>query len=213
MGKLLTASQWSFRRTNEHSMPFQNCQNSMSRAVPGGQNIMLRAQFLPAAVSAAHSTGLCRALARCPPPSSCALSPQPTRGALHLDWLHGKDVHGRFQLPPRPGVRHDEPGQGLCHRALALLWAEEHLHPLHVRMAPPAVAGTTFYGSVCPKRPGPRTRAWRKRRKEAPKKGRGRQPPPSLVVTRVLGGAAASRRGNLNLVVLPTLSRKQFPLF
>lgn len=68
-----------------------------------------------------------------------ALLPQSTRRAFDLEWLHGKDVHGCFQLPPRPGDRHDEPGQGLCHRAFEFLWAEEYLHPLHVRMAPPTL--------------------------------------------------------------------------
>ncbi|KAF3817326.1 hypothetical protein GH733_011726 [Mirounga leonina] len=61
----------------------------------------------------------------------------PTRRAFDLDWLHGKNVHGCFQLPPHPGVRHDEPGQGLRHRTFEFLWAEEHLRPLHVRTAPP----------------------------------------------------------------------------
>lgn len=70
-------------------------------------------------------------------PSPVPFSPQPARGALDLDQLHGKDAHGCNQLPPHPGVRHDEPGQGLCHRAPGLLWAQEHLHPLHVRAAPP----------------------------------------------------------------------------
>lgn len=67
----------------------------------------------------------------------CALLPQPTRRAFNLDWLHGKNVHGCFQLPPHPGVRHDEPGQGLRHRTFEFLWPEEYLHPLNVRMAPP----------------------------------------------------------------------------
>uniref|UniRef100_A0A4W2D096 WD repeat domain, phosphoinositide interacting 1 n=1 Tax=Bos indicus x Bos taurus TaxID=30522 RepID=A0A4W2D096_BOBOX len=56
---------------------------------------------------------------------------QPTRGALNLDRLHGEDVPGCIQLPPHPGVRHDEPGQGLRHRASGLLRPQEHLHPRH----------------------------------------------------------------------------------
>lgn len=70
---------------------------------------------------------------------ACVLRPQPAGGAFHLERLHGEDVPGRVQLPPRPGVRHDEPGPGLCHRASALLRAEEHLHAVHVRTAPPAL--------------------------------------------------------------------------
>ena len=65
------------------------------------------------------------------------LAPQPTRGALNLDRLCGEDVPGCIQLPPHPGVRHDEPGQGLCHRASGLLRPQEHLHPCHVSPAPP----------------------------------------------------------------------------
>ncbi|PNI35573.1 WIPI1 isoform 4 [Pan troglodytes] len=56
---------------------------------------------------------------------------QSTRRAFDLEWLHGKDVHGCYQLPPHPGVRHDASGQGFCHRTLELLRTEEHLYPLN----------------------------------------------------------------------------------
>lgn len=121
------------------------------RALPGGPapscsgwaGRSARVWALPVAVGAAHGIWACGPRGRRPGPAArphptaCALLPQSPGRAFDLERLRGEDVHGRFQLPPRPGVRHDEPGQGLCHRAPEFLGTEEHLLPLHVRMAPP----------------------------------------------------------------------------
>lgn len=50
----------------------------------------------------------------------------------HVDGLRGEDVLGSQQLPPRSGIRHDEPGPGLRHRPPGDLGPEEHLHPSYV---------------------------------------------------------------------------------
>lgn len=143
-------------------MPFWLCQHSTSRAVAGGRNVSPRpSSFL--LQGAQLRAWACGELARCPGlrgrlTSTCALLPQPTRRAFDLDWLHGKNVHGCFQLPPHPGVRHDEPGQGLRHRTFEFLWAEEHLRPLHVRTAPPTpLPAKTFSGLFAPSAKSPNT--------------------------------------------------------
>lgn len=74
----------------------------------GGQNVTRR-RFLPPALSAAQSLWACglRGGCWCPRLSlslACALLPQSAGRAFDLERLHGEDVHGRFQLPPRPGV-------------------------------------------------------------------------------------------------------------
>lgn len=53
-------------------------------------------------------------------------------GGGYMDRLHGEDVLSRQQLPPRPGVRHDEPGPGVRHRPPRLIRSEERLHLGHV---------------------------------------------------------------------------------
>lgn len=125
----------------------------------------------------------------------CALLPQPTRGAFDLDWLHGKNVHGCFQLPPHPGVRHDEPGQGLCHRTFEFLWAEEYLHPLNVRIAPPTCHRQNLLGVCLPRAQHPQTRAESQTRtQDGQEEGRAASKPAvsascfsSPVVGRILG--------------------------
>lgn len=151
-------------------LPFRHGQDTVSRAVLGGQDITLR-RFPPPVVRmgvwVVSWTPAPAALAdrAC----ACALLPQPTRGAFDLERLHGKDVHGSFHLPPRPGVRHDEPGQGLRHRASELLRTEEHLHPLHVRRAPPTLNAATH---SCPQSTNsPNTRTERKKREEGQEEG------------------------------------------
>lgn len=105
---------------------------------------------------------------------ACVLLPQPPRGAFDLERLHGKDVHGSFHLPPRPGVRHDEPGQGLRHRASDFLRTEEHLHPLHVRRAPPTLNAAT---QSCPQTHTHRKKNFKKRKEKARRKGEQNQNP------------------------------------
>lgn len=177
---------------------------------------MLKAQFLFVAVSTAPCTWACGPLARCPGlrgrlTSTCALLPQPTRRAFDLDWLHGKDVHGCFQLPPHPGVRHDEPGQGLRHRTSELLGSEEHLHSLNVRTAPPTLHKNKLSQSCLPKVQNPQTCTKRKRKTRWPGgracriEARCVHPLSFLLVIICALGTAGSRHGNLSSLVI-TLS-------
>lgn len=134
-----------------------------------------------------------------------ALLPQPTRRAFDLERLHGKSVHGCLQLPPHAGVRHDESGQGLCHRAFEFLRTEEHLHPLDVRMAPPTLnaANTLSPQSTNSPKHVPREKEksrWPRGRvseiKTLPTPARGSQ-----AFSEPSGRAAASRQGTFHLLL------------
>lgn len=114
-------------------------------------------------------------------------SPQPTRRAFDLEQLHGKSVHGCLQLPPHAGVRHDESGQGLCHRAFEFLWTEEHLHPLDVRMAPPMLH--TVNTLISPKHKPPKHVP---REKEKSRRPRGRVSKIKTLLTPLPGSHAFS---------------------